>query len=1204
MNRYALLFVLVFGLVACGSEEAAETGSNVVEACTDLVASDVCPAGTTLSFDAQAVADCGGSVGASVDLTSQSGEISGRCGSSGECSFVCVPPDPCCGGEEWTETSYKCETPCAAVCSCDGKCGKVTGAECEADCGTCSGGQVCSADNVCVDECPEGAEVCGDECFFPVDGDVCFNGEVCEAEKNCEGKACGSNGCGGKCGECQGSESCDNGQCVSDCKGSLPVCQGDIVQACKAVEGAPADAAWAWQDSDNCSPLADTPYCAELSSGATCVECTTDDHCGVGKGCDTEKGVCIDTCVPDCTNEGVCMNGSEKMTDDDGNELVCKDDSECGQGTCEGSSKRYCGADGCGDFCEGVDYSCNGNGNWCNPENGKCDTPLEECSFSFQQMVNDEPSDTWTKVVIPYGNPFCNSVVPELGIILDDDLPAEAVVSGQVLVDPDAPFENVCTWSIHEFDGGNKLKCGEQLCSMIAIPMDQNPIEYIKKTKLNEEDFCCKESSTCEDFGVLEDQPFCNTPDHPAFQTTKSDTWCAGETPEPIEEGILLRCAQKGKVTEFKCENCETNQDGSWKSKCSQEGWGCFETVSDGEEGGCGPDGCGPSWPEGTVLGFCQESQADFCDTDFSSSCFYTEDGAPTAYSTCSYDSVSNEISESEGAQLCDAGLVCVDAVWTDEDKPPCDDCSNDSNQGAWWKKSVSATCEEPVTCPTNGASYDQFCNDPSSPGYDEKYPESTIMECVVEGGVNSVQIHPSGSNGGDEWKSCAEQQADGICVMDNDGNPSCQASQAGECESTVPTCKEGGIETCAYDGSTNSCVCQTSPCPDGEVCNNHMQSPAGEGFFYELLDSATCQEKQECPSDLPTSTGRVCNSADAPWHQTELSAEAVIQCSSPDWNNGVGVNYVEWTVHDYCQGQEKCYPYEGFAEATCKPEPTCEKDSWCSADLDHSWKCLLNQNTGESDEFSIACDLGEQCYWSDEQQQLSQADGDSAAPAKTTCVDMSCGPSSADGNYQTACFDLDDSCWLASPDSNPQGDAFWDAAFGQFVIDPICPQGDCTNGFEVSHACIPNSGCPTGEGTIKIQFTETEGTEENPSAVTWIQNKAPDGSYYFGGNEPNSSPGFIFACLETSSGPFYPVFEGMPESLHAPKVDGEASGKWGVLTSHCAGSTANDIACCICASVEEPVPANSPDAPWFKATSAADDAAMHTYCINQCDHP
>ena len=277
------------------------------------------------------------------------------------------------------------------------------------------------------------------------------------------------------------------------------------------------------------------------------------------------------------------------------------------------------GGDGCGGFCEGVDYSCNGNGNWCNPENGKCDTPLEECSFSFQQMANGEPSDTWTYVPIPYGNPFCNSVVPDLGVILDDELPPEAVVSGHVeMGTPDengsiaAPFENVCTWSIHEFDNGDKIKCGEQLCSMVQIPSDQNPIDYIEKTKLNQGDFCCKEPSSCEDFGVQEDQPFCNHADHPAFQTTKTDPWCAGDTPEPIEEGILLRCTQKGKVTEFKCDDCEEGDDGAWTSTCSQEGYGCFTGVVGSCSGEEGP--CDNMFPEGTELGSCQESNESYCE--------------------------------------------------------------------------------------------------------------------------------------------------------------------------------------------------------------------------------------------------------------------------------------------------------------------------------------------------------------------------------------------------------------------------------------------------------------------------------------------------------------------------------------------------------------------------------------------------------------
>jgi len=148
---------LALSLVACGDDNPANTGNEVVEACSEIE----CPPGTTRYQDSSAEAEC--SASGSLDILTESGSVSGKCLGSGECLLICQPPEPCCGGEEWTETSYTCETPCAATCSCDGKCGVVTGADCEADCGSCGGGQVCS-DNVCMDECPEGSEPCGDAC--------------------------------------------------------------------------------------------------------------------------------------------------------------------------------------------------------------------------------------------------------------------------------------------------------------------------------------------------------------------------------------------------------------------------------------------------------------------------------------------------------------------------------------------------------------------------------------------------------------------------------------------------------------------------------------------------------------------------------------------------------------------------------------------------------------------------------------------------------------------------------------------------------------------------------------------------------------------------------------------------------------------------------------------------------------------------------
>lgn len=51
---------------------------------------------------------------------------------------------------------------------------------------------------------------------------VCFQGACCDPSSNCAGKECGSDGCGGTCGECTGGDPCVNGtcgECVPDCTG-------------------------------------------------------------------------------------------------------------------------------------------------------------------------------------------------------------------------------------------------------------------------------------------------------------------------------------------------------------------------------------------------------------------------------------------------------------------------------------------------------------------------------------------------------------------------------------------------------------------------------------------------------------------------------------------------------------------------------------------------------------------------------------------------------------------------------------------------------------------------------------------------------------------------------------------------------------------------------------------------------------------------
>ena len=82
---------------------------------------------------------------------------------------------------------------------------------CASDCdGSECGDGVCSPDETC--------ENCPDDCGC-AEGDVCVDAACCSP--NCDAKKCGSDGCGGLCGDCTGlQEECVDGLCVCQ-----PACQ-------------------------------------------------------------------------------------------------------------------------------------------------------------------------------------------------------------------------------------------------------------------------------------------------------------------------------------------------------------------------------------------------------------------------------------------------------------------------------------------------------------------------------------------------------------------------------------------------------------------------------------------------------------------------------------------------------------------------------------------------------------------------------------------------------------------------------------------------------------------------------------------------------------------------------------------------------------------------------------------------------------------
>jgi hypothetical protein len=71
----------------------------------------------------------------------------------------------------------------------------------------------------CLKECSGkqcGDDGCGGSCGACAAGETCKSGK-CACEPDCDGKECGDDGCGGSCGACDPDELCDDGECKSKC---------------------------------------------------------------------------------------------------------------------------------------------------------------------------------------------------------------------------------------------------------------------------------------------------------------------------------------------------------------------------------------------------------------------------------------------------------------------------------------------------------------------------------------------------------------------------------------------------------------------------------------------------------------------------------------------------------------------------------------------------------------------------------------------------------------------------------------------------------------------------------------------------------------------------------------------------------------------------------------------------------------------------
>ncbi len=296
--------------------------------------------------------------------------------------------------------------------------------------------------------------------------------------KDCAGKVCGGDGCGGFCGVCDLTETCESGQCVGEC---APACEGKKCGAdgCGGFCGVcdPLETCVQGYCAGECSGDCNGKFCGDDGCGASCGSCPPGEACVDG---DCQAGACIgepdcacvlQTCIgedalplpiaqactvigeiapPSCVDimfdafskegcgdpcNGIALPGLEAVCNatqcEDlvelfgalgSNPCTCVCEPQCGS--------NICGDDGCGGLC-GVcapDEVCTGG--TCVEKEGSCNDPLscecifDTCGSTLPAPVPVDsglicavvPVDCMTAIQDLYSVDGCNSGCPFLSI--------------------------------------------------------------------------------------------------------------------------------------------------------------------------------------------------------------------------------------------------------------------------------------------------------------------------------------------------------------------------------------------------------------------------------------------------------------------------------------------------------------------------------------------------------------------------------------------------------------------------------------------------------------------------------------------------------------------------------------------------------------------------------------------------------------------
>ena len=277
---------------------------------------------------------------------------------------------PGCGG-------CPCE---ACVCGMDGFCCDTAWdgfcvSECIEDCGGCADLTNCG-DGVCDGGVGENCSSCAADCVC-VDPEVCFGGVCCVP--SCDGVECGTDGCGGDCGDCPFGEYCVDGTCGPNdgCAATEESgCGGCLCEAC-VCDFWPECCTWAWDEL--CVYV-----CEDFCDGCGLLENCGDGVCGEGEG--ENCGNCPGDCL--CEGDAICNDYACCIPSCDG--LMCGSDG-CG-GSCGSCADGVCSNGVCmsGPGCESSGSAgCGG----CSCEACVCSMDSYCCSFAWDSICVGECID-------------------------------------------------------------------------------------------------------------------------------------------------------------------------------------------------------------------------------------------------------------------------------------------------------------------------------------------------------------------------------------------------------------------------------------------------------------------------------------------------------------------------------------------------------------------------------------------------------------------------------------------------------------------------------------------------------------------------------------------------------------------------------------------------------------------------------------------